>query len=100
VGLSDEEIDDLAKLITSLKEDPALARSEGAFEAFQKKMEATAQHLIQLGDIILRFDRSLKSFYEILRLSHKKSEIMNERIDTLMGWATRMKERKPGEQDE
>jgi len=40
--------------------------------------------LAQFGDVLLKFDTKMKSFYEILLLSYKKSEIMNQRIDTLI----------------
>jgi hypothetical protein len=100
VGLSDEEIDDLARLIRVLKEEPSDAGSEADIAALQKRIADTAKHLIELADMILRFDRAMKSFYEILRLSHKKSEIVNRRIDTVMAWAARIKVKKRREDDE
>jgi len=40
--------------------------------------------LAQFGDILLKFDTKIKLFYEILLLSYKKSEMMNQRIDTII----------------
>jgi len=96
-GLTDEEVDDLENLINTLKEDPSLSKSGAAFEEIKKRKESTTKHLIELGEMILRFNTELQSFYEIIRLSHKKSEIMNKRLNALIEWAKRMKNRKQGE---
>lgn len=84
VGLSDWEKKDLEELITSFKEKKPLAPPDPSVEDVHNQIQSMSAELAHFGEILLKFDAKMKSFYEILRLSHKKSEIMNQRIDTII----------------
>jgi hypothetical protein len=84
VGLSDEEKKDLEELITSFKEKEPSAPPNSSDEDVYNQINSTSAKLVHFGEVLLKFDVKMKSFYEILRLSHKKSEIMNHRIDTVI----------------
>jgi hypothetical protein len=37
-----------------------------------------------MGEIVLKINKRMDAFYEIIQLIHQKSEIMNQRIDVLI----------------
>ncbi len=80
VGLSDEEKTDLENMIKAFKEERAAAISDPSSKEVQEKLVAMSDRMIQMGETILKFDRRMSAFHEIIRLFFKKSEIMNERI--------------------
>ncbi len=82
-GLSNEEKDDLEKLITGLKQEQSASGSPEAIENLQKQLKIMHKRVVQLGKMVLKYDSKLKSCYEVMRLYHKKSEIMNKRIDAI-----------------
>jgi len=84
VGLSDGEKKDLEELITSFKEKQSSAPPDPSAEEVHNQMKSMSAKLAHFGEVLLKFDAKMKSFYQILRLSHKKSEIMNQRIDTII----------------
>ena len=84
VGLSEGEKKDLEELITSFKEKESSAPPDSSAEEVQNQIKSMSANIAHLGEILLKFDAKMKSFYEILRLSHKKSEIMNQRIDRII----------------
>ena len=83
VGLSDGEKKDLEELITSFKDKQSSAPPDPSAEDVHDRIKSISAELAHFGEVLLKFDAKMKSFYEILRLSHKKSEIMNQRIDTI-----------------
>jgi len=85
VGLSDEEKEDLDKLIKGLKQDQPNAQAGATPEDMQKQMKSMTENLTQLAETLLKFDTKMKSLYEIVRLSYEKSEVMNKRIDAIVG---------------
>jgi ribosomal protein L12E/L44/L45/RPP1/RPP2 len=84
VGLSNGEKKDLEELITSFKEKGSSAPPDAPAEDVHYQIKSMSAKLAHFGDVLLKFDAKMKSFYEILLLSHKKSEIMNQRIDTIV----------------
>jgi len=80
VGLSDEEKADLENMIQAFKEERSAAISDPSSKEMQEKLVAMSDRMIQMGETILKFDRRMSAFHEIIRLFFKKSEIMNERI--------------------
>jgi len=80
VGLSEEEKADLESMIQAFKEERAAAVSDPSLAEVQEKLDAMSDRMIQMGETILKFDRRMSAFHEIIRLFFKKSEIMNERI--------------------
>ena len=96
VGLSDEEKEDLENLIKGLKAEESVFAPGAALEDIQKQLRSTSEHLIQLGELLLKFDSRIKSLYEILRLSYQKSELMNKRIDSMIESIKSEKNVQPG----
>ncbi len=84
VGLSDGEKKELEELIASFKEKEPSAPPDPSAEELHNQINSMSAKLADFGEVLLKFDAKMKSFYEILRLSHKKSEIMNHRIDTVI----------------
>jgi len=84
VGLSDGEKKDLENLITAFREKESSAPSDPSKEDVYNQIKSMSAKLAQFGDILLKFDTKIKSFYEILLLSYKKGEMMNRRIDTII----------------
>ena len=84
VGLSDGEKQELEELIASFKEKEPSAPPDPSAEEVHNQIDSMGAKLADFGEVLLKFDAKMKSFYEILRLSHKKSEIMNHRIDTVI----------------
>ena len=80
VGLSEEEKADLENMIKAFKEERETDISELSVAEMQAKLAAMNDRMIQMGESILKFDRRMKSFHEIIRLFFQKGEIMNERI--------------------
>jgi len=85
VGLSDEEKEDLDKLIKGLKQDQPDAQAGATPDDMQKQMKSMTENLTQLVEMFLKFDTKMKSLYDIVRLSYEKSEMMNKRIDAIAG---------------
>lgn len=84
VGLSDGEKKELEELIASFKEKEPSAPPDPSAEEIYNQIDSMGAKLADFGEVLLKFDAKMKSFYEILRLSHKKSEIMKHRIDTVI----------------
>jgi hypothetical protein len=83
-GFSDEEKEDLDKLIGAFNEDRKAFVIESADEKLMHQMEAIMDRFSQLGKIVSKTNKRLDSFYEIIQLMYQKSEIMNDRINTLI----------------
>jgi len=84
IGLSDEEKEDLEELIKTIKEDQSLELRSSTNEDVQKQIRSMGANLAHLGDMLLKIDDKMKSFYEIIRLSCKKDEMLNKRIDAII----------------
>ena len=84
IGLSDEEKDDLEKMIKTFREDRSEGASISSIEDVQKQIGYISENLAQLGDTLLKFDEKMKSFYEIIHLYFRKDEILNRRIDDIV----------------
>ena len=91
VGLSEEEKEDLEKLIKEFKSEQFVSISGITLEDIQDQVRSMGERLAQLSEMLLKFDTRLKSLYTILRLSYQKSEEMNERIDAVIKSITGMK---------
>lgn len=91
VGLSEEEKEDLEKLIKEFKSEQPGSISDITLEDVQGQIKSMGERLAQLSEMLLQSDTRLKSLYKILRLSYQKSEDMNERIDAIIKSITGMK---------
>ena len=96
VGLSDEEKADLEKLITGLKQDPSEAQPGASSEELQKQVQSMTENLTQLVEMLLKFDTKMRALYDIVRLSHQKSDMMNKRIDAIIESVRGAKNVSPG----
>lgn len=84
IGLSEEEKEDLEELIKTIKEDQSVELHSSTNEDVQKQIRSMGANLAHLGDMLLKIDDKMKSFYEIIRLSCKKDEMLNKRIDAII----------------
>lgn len=91
IGLSEEEKEDLEKLIKEFKGEQPVSISGITLEDVQDQVRSMGERLAQLSEMLLKFDKRLTSLYTISRLSYQKSEDMNERIDAIMKSITGMK---------
>ena len=82
LGLSEDEKADLDRMITAFRSQ-ASSESVADPEA-QQQIDDMAERIAQLGEMVLKFDERLNALVEILRLSHQKSELIKETIDTLI----------------
>ena len=85
IGLSEEEKDDLEELIKGLKQSQPDSPLGTKLEDIQKKIGFIDEHVTRLNEILLNFDNRMKTFYEIVRLTHEKSEIVNKRVEAIIG---------------
>ena len=88
VGLSEEERDDLETLIKSFREDKHATGTDISFDEFRRYVETMAENIVRLSDMMLKYDDRIKTLYEILNLSHKKSEAINNRITAITEYLT------------
>lgn len=84
VGLSAEEQEDLEQLVKELKQDEPVSPVAEGQEDINARLKSVSEHVAELGEVILKLDNRMKSFYEIIRLYQKKSEIVDKRIDSIM----------------
>ncbi len=79
-SLSDEEKDDLDQMIKDFNRERSTLLESPDHEDQLKVMKDRFE---QLGDVILKINDRVDSLYEIMRLMHQKSEILNARIDEI-----------------
>jgi len=84
IGLSEEEKEDLEELIKTIKEDPFVELRSSTNEDVLKQLQSMGSNLAHLGDMLLKIDDKMKSFYEIIRLFCKKDKMLNKRIDAII----------------
>jgi hypothetical protein len=87
-GLSEEERDDLENLIKSLRAEKLETGPDVSLDEIRRYVETMVEKIIRLSDLMLKFDDRIKALYEIVMLSHKKSEAMNDRITTIAEYLT------------
>ena len=84
IGLSDEEKDDLEKMIKTFREDRSAGASISNIENVEKQIVSIGENLAQLGDMLLNFGEKMKPFYKIIHLYFKKDAMLNRRIDDIV----------------
>ncbi|HPE07056.1 MAG TPA: hypothetical protein P5347_03690 [Smithellaceae bacterium] len=80
VGLADEERKDLENLIEAFQVDRSSTSPQEKPEELQKQMTAMKEKMTLMSAMLLDLDKKTRSLYEVLRLFHKKTEVMNQRI--------------------
>lgn len=83
-GLSDEEKEDLDRMIGAFNADRKPLAADSADEDLKRQIEIIEKRFARLGEIVSRTNKRLDSFFEILQLLHRKSEIMNDRFNALL----------------
>ena len=83
-GFSDEEKEDLDTLIAAFNKDRKLLDSEASVDNLMQQVDTISKRFSQLGDIVSKTNKRLDAFYEIIQLMYRKSEIMNDRLNTLI----------------
>ena len=79
-SLSDGEKDDLDQMIKDFnRERSTLLESPDD----ENQLKVMKNRFEQLGDVILKINDRVDSLYEIMRLMHQKSEMLNARIDEI-----------------
>lgn len=84
LGLSDEEKADLESMISDFSADLRTQPVSEPDSDLQDKVDELHKKFSQMGEIVLKINRRMDAFYEIVQLIHQKSEIMNRRIDMLI----------------
>ncbi|MBW1866253.1 MAG: hypothetical protein JRI38_00685 [Deltaproteobacteria bacterium] len=92
IGLSPAEKNDLEKLIGEFSAGQNKDTSGNSVDDIQKQLSAMKKLLARHGEMLMKFDSRMKAFYEIIRLTHEKTEIMNDRITTVIETIQRVDE--------
>ncbi len=82
-SLSDEEKDDLDRMIQDFNQKRNAQLDRTDIDNVDHKLKAMQDSFEQLSDLILKMNMRIDSLYEILRLMHQKSEILDARINAL-----------------
>lgn len=81
LGLSEEEKRDLETMIADFQKDCDHLPDA---DAIQEQLDTLNKRLADLTRMFLTLDKRMKPLYEIIRLTYQKSEILNERINTII----------------
>ena len=81
-GLSEDEKRDLEKMIGDYQQSRENGRRDE--ESIQKQIDALQKRMAYLTSMFLSMDRRMKPLYESIRLLAEKSEVLNQRIDTII----------------
>ena len=82
-SLSDEEKNDLDQMIKDFNRERSALLEGSEDEDSKTQLQGIKDRFDQLGDVILKMNDRVDSLYEIMRLMHQKSEILNARIDDI-----------------
>jgi hypothetical protein len=85
MGLSEEEKHDLEKMIGDFQKERTIVTSSRQESAsLQDQIDAINKRLAYLTSMFLTLDKRMAPLNEIIRLTFQKSEILNQRINTLI----------------
>ena len=84
IVLSDEEKNDLEEMIGNFQKERSSAQPVADFETIQQQIDTINQRLANLSNMFLNIDRRIQPLYETIRLTYQKSEVLNQRINTLI----------------
>ena len=82
-SLSDEEKNDLDQMIKDFNRERSALLENSVDENSETQLQNIKDRFDQLGDVILKMNDRVDSLYEIMRLMHQKSEILNARIEDI-----------------
>ena len=84
VGLTEAEKEDLEEMIVAFRRHNPTEGPEADREPLQVQLDDIVSKLADLTEMILNIDRRLASLAEVIRLSHQKSELLSQRLDTVI----------------
>lgn len=84
MGLSEDEKNDLEQMIGEFQMERSARESNDSTISIEEQISTINQRLEYLTNMLLTFDRRIKPLYESIRLTYQKSEILNQRINTLI----------------
>jgi hypothetical protein len=84
VGLTEAEKEDLEEMIVAFRRDNPTEGPEADRESLQSQLDDIVSKLADLTEMILNIDRRLAPLAEVIRLSHQKSELLSQRLDTVI----------------
>lgn len=84
IGLSDEEKNDLRQMIGEFQKERTSVAPGDDIAAMQQKIDTINESLAQITKMMLKFDQQIKPLHETIRLTYRKSKIINHRIDALI----------------
>ncbi len=82
-GLSEEEVNDLDKLISGLREKSSNVISEKGLKEIPEQIRSIEKRLLRISEMVLKFDSSLKTLVELISLFQSKSKIWNHRLKVI-----------------
>ena len=80
IGLSEEEKNDLEKMIDDFQKDRFPLPADQDLASIQVQIDALSKRLAYLTSMFLSIDRRMQPLYATIRLTYQKSEILNQRI--------------------
>ena len=84
IGLSEDEKRDLEKMIGDFQKERGRVNNDRNYESIQRQIEMMNKRLAFLTSMFLAIDRRMKPLYETICLTYEKSELLNQRIDTII----------------
>jgi hypothetical protein len=84
VGLSDAEKHALEKIIAECGQHRHVESPVEPKTPTQDQLEAVTQKLADLSHMVLAIDRQITTLIAVIRLSHQKSERLNQRLDAVI----------------
>lgn len=93
LGLSAEEKSDLEALIRASRGEDAVSLQGRPPADMGKRIATLSDQVAQLAGIILEMDERMNLLYRIVQLSHRKSELIHGRIDSLLSRKKRRRNR-------
>lgn len=84
IGLSEAERQDLEKMIGEFHGNREAGSTKAAREPIQSQLDSITRRLADLTEMVMGIDRQTASLVEVIRLSHRKSELLNQRLDAVI----------------
>ena len=84
IGLSEDEKYDLETMIGEFQKERTPVNPNHDIETIQNQIDLINKRLAFLTTMFLTIDRRMKPLYETICLTFEKSEILNQRINTII----------------
>lgn len=84
IGLSEAEKSDLEEMIGQFQKEREKGEPQLTVENLQHQIDVINERMANLSNLFLNLDRRIKPLYETIRLTYQKSEVLNQRINTLI----------------